>query len=109
MNQVFYLNDPEYGNPWRVVEKFAPRNVYDYIPEADEPHEEVDSPANEEAYQENEVGINLFVDLSQYDMVPLRREDVQPKVIEGKISEEDESTEVSSEDEGDWSSKMDSE
>ena len=63
-NQVFYLDDPEFGNPWRIVEKFAPRNVYDYIPEVDKPHEEVDSPDHEEAYQENESGINLFVDLS---------------------------------------------
>ena len=76
------------------MEKFAPRNVYDYIPEADKLHEEVDSPVNEEAYQENEIGINLFVDLSQYDMVLLHREDIQLEVIEGEISKKDESTEV---------------
>ena len=42
-------------------------------------------------------------------MVSLLREYVQPEVIEGEMSEGDESTEVSSEDEGDWSSKTDSE
>ena len=42
-------------------------------------------------------------------MVSLRREDVQPEVIESEDSEEHESTEVSTEDESDWSNETDTE
>ena len=47
----FYLEDTKYGAPWKVVQTFSHRHVYD-VPENDDGHEQGDV-VNKDAYQED--------------------------------------------------------
>ncbi|KAB1227969.1 hypothetical protein CJ030_MR1G005024 [Morella rubra] len=84
-SQVFYLVDNLHGPTWRVVQKLSCRNAYD-IPGLD-PDGEVDvniesgAAITNEAYQEDDA-IDLFIDFRQFNLNPLRRDDVTPNVIQ---------------------------
>ena len=84
-SQVFYLVDNLHGPTWRVVQKLSCRNAYD-IPGLD-PDGEVDvniesgAAIVNEAYQEDDA-IDLFIDFLQFNLNPLRRDDVTPNVIQ---------------------------
>jgi hypothetical protein len=75
-NQVFYIDDMKLGGHWKIVQKITPRNTYDIPPIEEEASEDGEGPSNREAYQENE-SIELFVDFSSFDMIPLTRNDVE--------------------------------
>ena len=106
-SQVFYLDDPKLGNQWRVVQKYSPRNIYDVIPQVEGQDEEEDDSSTQEAYQESQPALNLFVDLSQYEMIPLNREDIEAEIVDATVEENVESSEVSTDDESELSNETD--
>ena len=106
-SQVFYLDDPKLGTQWRVVQKYAPRNIYDVIPQAEGRDEEEDDAFTQEAYQESQPVFNLFVDLSQYEMIPLNREDIEAEIVDATLEQSVDSSELSTEDETELSNDTD--
>lgn len=66
------------------------------------------SSSTQEAYQENQQVFNFFVDLSQYEMILLHREDIKTKIVDVTIEEGVNSFEVSTNDDGgEWTIEID--
>lgn len=72
------------------------------IPKVNEQNGKCKLPSSIEAYHEKEHTISLLIDLNQYDMVPLRREDIEPKLIDVSTTENGGPTYVSIDNEGEW-------
>ncbi|KAK1663222.1 hypothetical protein QYE76_051381 [Lolium multiflorum] len=64
----FYLEDTKFGDPWKVVQKFSHRHVYD-VPELEDGNDDA-FVRNEDAYQEDEGS----VDHTFHDVVDLDEE-----------------------------------
>lgn len=73
-NQIFYLEDPKFGEAQRVVQKFVPHNIYDNILEV-EKNENFDVTSNTKADQENEPESHyLYITWFHF-------RDIQPKLL----------------------------
>ncbi|XP_019244414.1 PREDICTED: uncharacterized protein LOC109224282 [Nicotiana attenuata] len=85
--QVFYLEDMV-DKDWLIVVKKNPRDLFN-IPEVDDNSVEVEDEAllNEEAYQQEEVDLNILQSNDQENDVDvaLHRDDVQPQSIDASI------------------------
>lgn len=70
----FYLEDTKLGHPWKVVQTFSHRNVYD-VPETDEAIEDVEE-INKDAYQEDNCSTGRIVN------------DIEPEEEEGDVQDD---------------------
>ena len=82
-SQVFYLKDPKLGGSWQVVQKVTNRNIYD-VPTVLEREIEEDGEGIGDEEEDNEcVEGNAPVQHgNNVDSTPLRRDDVEPIVID---------------------------
>jgi hypothetical protein len=82
-SQVFYLKDPKFGRSWQVVQKVTNINIYD-VPTVLERKIEKDGEGIGDEEEDNEcVEGNVPVQHgNNVDSTPLRRDDVEPIVID---------------------------
>lgn len=77
--QVFYVDDYNYGMNWKVVQKVQHRNLWD-IPEMEDREEDDDS---NHLYQENESTQNdWIVKDDELEVLQFHRSDVNPDLVD---------------------------
>jgi hypothetical protein len=78
--QIFYLDDPQLGGGWKVIQKIQHRHVWD-VPENEEAY---DAETNYDGSidQEDEAGTTMNVrDDTVYSGIHLHRDDVEPETV----------------------------
>ncbi|GLT62835.1 hypothetical protein SLA2020_354390 [Shorea laevis] len=71
--QVFYLDDPKFGDGWKVVQKLTNRNIYDIPTVVEGDNEQYDQGINVDVYQERECASGNMTLVE--DSLMLRRDD----------------------------------
>lgn len=65
-------------------QKHAHINIYKILEVIDNGDQEIKEVILNEAYQETE-SFQLFIDFGDYDLIPLHRNDVEPKIVDTSI------------------------
>ena len=94
---IFYVNDTKLGKNWRVMQKFQHRHVFD-VPEMQNDSMDI---SNDEVYQDElqEQANVHYVGVQEMDL--LLRDDMDPKILDNNIIENNIRTEFVNEEEED--------
>lgn len=98
-NQVFYLDDPKLGHPWKVVQRIQPRHVWNVLEKDENVHEDDNVDDNEDdddngffwmVEDDNEIGISLCRDDTEPESIDAANVNIeQTKADEEIIIDED--------------------
>jgi len=90
-SQAFYLKDAKLGSSWQVVQKVTHRNIYDVPTVLEGEIEEDDEGFGDEDEEDECVGGHAPVQQgNDEDSTPLRRDDVEPIVVDRNMLINDE-------------------